>query len=88
MPSPILARRFAVNHGMGEDLEQSEELRELQHRIYSEIEDHGWQADFLLGGEEYHFHSTIVMGGQPPEVFRRTRTGWYFCDLQDTAFSS
>ena len=53
------------------DVRETEHLRHLHNRVNQEL----WQrfgnthADY--DGEAYHFHMTVMMGGQPLDVYRR-----------------
>lgn len=53
------------------DVEESEDLRQLHNRVNQELSQRfgDTQADF--DGADYHFHMTVMMGGQPLAVYRR-----------------
>jgi 2'-5' RNA ligase len=53
------------------NVEESEELRGLHNRLNEELNQRfgNTQADF--DGDDYQFHMTVMMGGQPPDIYRK-----------------
>lgn len=53
------------------DVQETEQLRQLHDRVNKELSQRfgNTQADY--DGPVYHFHMTVVMGGQPIEVYRK-----------------
>lgn len=54
---------------------ESESIEALHSRIYKDILKYGWEVDPIFGDEGYQFHSTIVLGGQPTEVYKKIYDG-------------
>ena len=44
------------------DIKENNELRKLHSTIYKYFNEHSWGTE---NNDEYHFHSTIGLGGQP-----------------------
>jgi len=53
------------------DVQETEDLRQLHDRINEELSERfeNTQADF--DGANYHFHMTVMIGGQPIDVYRK-----------------
>ncbi|HKY53197.1 MAG TPA: 2'-5' RNA ligase family protein [Anaerolineales bacterium] len=53
------------------DVQETETLRQLHNRINEELSQQfgHTQADF--DGMTYHFHMTVMMGGQPMDIYRK-----------------
>lgn len=46
-------------------------LRELHHRVHEELTTRFGNVASAFDGEQYHFHMTAAIGGQPIEIYRR-----------------
>jgi 2'-5' RNA ligase len=53
------------------DIQKSESLRQLHDRLNRELAQRFRNTQAIFDGPEYHFHMTVMMGGQPIEVYRR-----------------
>jgi 2'-5' RNA ligase len=53
------------------DVEETEELRSLHNRLNNELNQRFGHTPADFDGDQYHFHMTITMGGQPVEVYRK-----------------
>ena len=53
------------------DVEESVDLRQLHDRLNRELAQRFGNTRAAFDGLEYHFHMTVMMGGQPIEVYRR-----------------
>lgn len=53
------------------DVEESDELRGLHNRLSEELTRSFGPVPADHDGESYHFHMTVMIGGQPMEVYRR-----------------
>jgi 2'-5' RNA ligase len=52
------------------DVEETETLRQLHNRINHELALRFGNTPASFDGASYHFHMTVVMGGQPFDVYR------------------
>jgi 2'-5' RNA ligase len=57
------------------DVQESKELRELHNRLNDELTRRFGPVPADHDGESYHFHMTVMIGGQPIEVYRRFLRG-------------
>jgi 2'-5' RNA ligase len=53
------------------DVQQSDELRGLHNRLNEELTRRFGSVPAEYDGEAYHFHMTVMIGGQSLEVYRR-----------------
>ncbi|MBN2387892.1 MAG: 2'-5' RNA ligase family protein [Anaerolineales bacterium] len=53
------------------EVQESKELRQLHQRVNLELSQRFQNTQAAHDGAEYHFHMTVMMGGQPPEVYRQ-----------------
>ena len=53
------------------DVQESDELRGLHNRLNEELTRRFGPVPAEHDGEAYHFHMTVMIGGQPLEVYRR-----------------
>jgi 2'-5' RNA ligase len=53
------------------DVQESDSLRQLHDRLNRELAQRFENTRAAFDGAEYHFHITVMMGGQPIEVYRR-----------------
>jgi len=53
------------------DVQESAALRGLHNRLNNELTRHFGPVPAEHDGESYHFHMTVMIGGQPIEVYRR-----------------
>jgi 2'-5' RNA ligase len=53
------------------DVQQTDTLRQLHKRINQELEQRFTNTQAEMDGEGYHFHMSVVIGGQPIEVYRK-----------------
>ena len=53
------------------DVEETRELRDLHNRLNSDLNERFGNTPADFDGDQYHFHLTITMGGQPVEVYRQ-----------------
>jgi len=53
------------------DVEESEELRGLHNRLNEELSQRFGNTAADFDGDDYHFHMTIMIGGQSFELYRR-----------------
>jgi 2'-5' RNA ligase len=53
------------------DVEETQELRNLHNRLNHELNQRFGYTPADFDGDQYHFHMTIVMGGQPVDVYRK-----------------
>ena len=53
------------------DVQESDELRGLHNRLNDELTRRLGPVPAEHDGESYHFHLTVMIGGQPLEVYRR-----------------
>ncbi len=52
------------------DIEESIDLRRLHDRLNRELAQRFGDTQAPFDGPDYHFHMTVMMGGQPIEVYR------------------
>lgn len=57
------------------DVQETESLRQLHDRLNRELAQHFENTQAAFDGAAYHFHMTVMMGGQPIEVYRRMFDG-------------
>jgi 2'-5' RNA ligase len=57
------------------DIEESTYLRQLHDRLNQELAQRFGDTQAPFDGPEYHFHMTVMMGGQPVEVYREIFDG-------------
>lgn len=71
VPIPFEGREFGL---LWLDVQETEHLRHLHDRLNQELTQRfgDTQADF--DGASYHFHMTVMIGGQPIDVYRRFYT--------------
>lgn len=60
------------------DVQESDELRGLHNRLNDELTRRFGPVPAEHDGESYHFHMTVMIGGQPIQVYRR-----FIGDLED-----
>lgn len=53
------------------DVQETTELRQLHNRLNAELEQRFGSVPADFDGDAYHFHMTVMLGGQPIEVYRR-----------------
>lgn len=53
------------------DVEETETLRQLHNRVNHELAERFGNTQAAFDGADYHFHMTVMMGGQPVEVYRK-----------------
>ena len=53
------------------DVEETRELRNLHNRLNNELNERFGNTPADFDGDQYHFHMTITMGGQPVDVYRK-----------------
>jgi 2'-5' RNA ligase len=53
------------------DVEETDYLRQLHDRVNRELAQRFGNTQAAFDGADYHFHMTVMMGGQPVEVYRR-----------------
>jgi 2'-5' RNA ligase len=53
------------------DVEDTPYLRQLHNRVNYELSQRFGNAQADYDGSAYHFHMTVIMGGQPIEVYRK-----------------
>lgn len=53
------------------DVEESDTLRQLHDRLNRELAQRFENTHAPFDGPEYHFHMTVMMGGQPLDVYRK-----------------
>ncbi len=53
------------------DVLETEQLRQLHNRVNQELRQRFGNTHADYDGLAYHFHMTVMMGGQPIEVYRR-----------------
>ena len=58
------------------DVQETEELRGLHNRLNEELNQRFGSAPADYDGDEYHFHMTVMLGGQPIGIYRK-----YFSEL-------
>lgn len=56
------------------DVQETDYLRQLHERINMELRQRFGNTHADYDGSAYHFHMTVMMGGQPLEVYRRFYT--------------
>jgi 2'-5' RNA ligase len=61
------------------DVQKSEELRGLHNRLNEELTRRFGPVPAEHDGEDYHFHMTVMMGGQTIESYRR-----FYSELENT----
>jgi 2'-5' RNA ligase len=57
------------------DVQESDTLRRLHDRLNRELAQRFENTQAAFDGPGYHFHMTVMMGGQPIEVYRRLYEG-------------
>ena len=60
------------------DVEETPEIRNLHNRLNAELNQRFGHSPADYDGEQYHFHMTVMMGGQPVEVYRK-----FYSELPD-----
>jgi 2'-5' RNA ligase len=53
------------------DVQETPELRNLHNRLNDELNQRFGHTPADFDGEQYHFHMTVMMGGQPVDVYRK-----------------
>lgn len=53
------------------DVQETEELRGLHNRLNEELNQRFGNTPADFDGDAYHFHMTVMMGGQPSEIYRK-----------------
>ena len=53
------------------DVLETEELRGLHNRLNAELNQRFGNTPTDFDGPDYHFHMTVMIGGQPIETYRR-----------------
>ena len=53
------------------DVEETEKLRGLHNRLNEELNQRFGNIPADFDGDAYHFHMTVMMGGQPLEMYRK-----------------
>ena len=53
------------------DIRETEALRQLHNRLNRELHERFGNVQADYDGDAYHFHMTVMMGGQPLEVYQR-----------------
>jgi len=53
------------------NVQETEPLRQLHNRVNQELASRFNNTQAAFDGEAYHFHMTVVMGGQPIEAYRQ-----------------
>ncbi len=53
------------------DVQETEPLRQLHQRVNQELRQRFQNTQAAFDGRSYHFHMTVMMGGQPLEAYRR-----------------
>jgi 2'-5' RNA ligase len=53
------------------DVEETPELRNLHNRLNDELNQHFGHTPADYDGDQYHFHMTVMMGGQPVDMYRK-----------------
>ena len=59
-------------------------LRNLHNRINRELSERFENTGALFDGPEYHFHTTVELGGQPAEVYRKIYTKYEHIEVNLT----
>jgi len=57
------------------DVQETEELRGLHNRLNEEMNQRFGNSPADFDGDAYHFHMTVMMGGQPSEIYRKFLRG-------------
>jgi 2'-5' RNA ligase len=60
------------------DVQETPYLRELHDRLNRELAQRFVNTQAFFDGPAYHFHMTVMMGGQPIEVYR-----WMFAEISE-----
>ena len=53
------------------DVQETDQLRRLHNRLNHELSQRFGPVPAEYDGDAYHFHMTIMLGGQPIEIYRR-----------------
>jgi len=53
------------------DVQETENLRQLHQQVNQELSQRFKNTQAAFDGEIYHFHMTVMFGGQPLEVYRK-----------------
>lgn len=53
------------------DVQETEVLRQLHNRVHRELAERFGNTGAPFDGADYHFHMTVMMGGQPLTVYRK-----------------
>ena len=53
------------------DVEETAYLRQLHNRVNRELADRFGNTSANFDGADYHFHMTVMLGGQPVEAYRQ-----------------
>jgi 2'-5' RNA ligase len=53
------------------DVQETENLRQLHQRVNQELGQRFNNTQAAFDGASYHFHMTVMMGGQPIDVYRK-----------------
>ncbi|MBX2997658.1 MAG: hypothetical protein KF893_04045 [Caldilineaceae bacterium] len=56
------------------DVQETDDLRQLHERVNAELRQRFGDTQAAYDGSAYHFHMTVMIGGQPLEVYRRLYT--------------
>lgn len=60
------------------DVQESPELRDLHNRVNLELSQRFGNTQAAFDGQSYHFHMTVMIGGQPFDVYRQ-----YYSEIPD-----
>lgn len=64
------------------DVQETRDLRQLHNRLNQELSQHFGATGADYDGERYHFHMTVLMAGQPLEVYQK-----FYANLPQRTFN-
>lgn len=64
------------------DVQETVVLRELHNRIHDELTQRFGQVPADYDGEAYHFHMTVMIGGQPIGIYRK-----FYAEIPDPVWN-
>ena len=68
------------------NVQETEFLRSLHNRVHQELTAHFGDVSAPFDGQDYHFHMTVAIGGQPIETYRKIYNEFEGC-LKDLRFT-
>lgn len=60
------------------DVQETQELRQIHERLNGELSRSFGDTQAAFDGQSYHFHMTVMIGGQPFDVYRQ-----YYSEIPD-----